>query len=92
MEHFLQKYNDQHRLNIRGVTENALARLLEYPWPGNVRELENTMERAMILTRGERIESDSLPSEVLGERAPWKREIWGKNSPSKRPAGSWKKS
>jgi two-component system response regulator AtoC len=77
VEHFLQKYNDQHRLNIRRVTENALARLLEYPWPGNVRELENTMERAMILTQGERIESDSLPSEVLGERAPWKREIWG---------------
>ena len=77
VEHFLQKYNAQHRLNIRGVTETALARLLEYPWPGNVRELENTMERAMILTQGERIESDSLPSEVLGERAPWKREIWG---------------
>ena len=35
------------------------------------------MERAMILTQGERIESDSLPSEILGERAPWKREIWG---------------
>ena len=77
VEHFLQKYNDQHRLNIRGVTENALARLLEYPWPGNVRELENTMERAMILTQGEKIESDSLPSEILGERAPWKKEIWG---------------
>jgi two-component system response regulator AtoC len=77
VEHFLQKYNDQHRLSIRGVTENALARLLEYPWPGNVRELENTMERAMILTQGDKIESDSLPSEVLGERAPWKREIWG---------------
>jgi two-component system response regulator AtoC len=77
VEHFLKKYNDQHRLSIRGVTENSLARLLEYPWPGNVRELENTMERAMILTQGERIESDSLPSEILGERAPWKREIWG---------------
>ena len=77
VDHFLKKYNDQHRLDIRGVTENALARLLEYPWPGNVRELENTMERAMILTQGERIESDSLPSEILGERAPWKKEIWG---------------
>ena len=77
VEHFFQKYNEQHRLNIQGVTENALARLLEYPGPGNVRELENTMERAMILTQGDKIESDSLPSEVLGERAPWKREIWG---------------
>jgi two-component system response regulator AtoC len=33
----------------------------------------------MILTMGEKIESDSLPSEVLGERAPWKKEIWGED-------------
>jgi two-component system response regulator AtoC len=77
VDHFIQKYNQQHRLNLQGVTESSLARLLEYPWPGNVRELENAIERAMILTLGEKIESDSLPSEVLGERAPWKKEIWG---------------
>ncbi len=77
VDHFIQKFNQQHRLNLQGVTENSLARLLEYPWPGNVRELENSIERAMILTLGEKIESDSLPSEVLGERAPWKKEIWG---------------
>jgi len=77
VDHFIQKYNQQHRLNLQGVTESSLARLLEYPWPGNVRELENAIERAMILTLSEKIESDSLPSEVLGERAPWKKEIWG---------------
>jgi two-component system response regulator AtoC len=77
--HFIQKYNQQHRLNLQGVSESSLARLLEYPWPGNVRELENAIERAMILTMGEKIESDSLPSEVLGERAPWKKEIWGED-------------
>ena len=77
VEHFIQKYNSLHRLNIQGISENALARMLEYPWPGNVRELENAIERAMILTREPRIEADCLPSEVLGERVPWKREIWG---------------
>ena len=77
VDHFIQKYNQRHRLNLQGVTEGSLARLLEYPWPGNVRELENAIERAMILTLGEKIESGSLPSEVLGEGAPWKKEIWG---------------
>ena len=77
VEYFIQKYNQQHRLDVQGFTEAALSRLLEYPWPGNVRELENAVERAMILTQGKKIETDSLPSEVLGERAPWKREIWG---------------
>ncbi len=76
VEHFIQKYNTRHRLNIQGVSENALARMLEYPWPGNVRELENAIERAMILTRESGIEADCLPSEVLGERVPWKREKW----------------
>jgi two-component system response regulator AtoC len=79
VDHFIQKYNLLHRLNLRGVSEASLARLLEYPWPGNVRELENAVERSMILTLGEKIEPDSLPSEVLGERAPWKKEIWGED-------------
>jgi two-component system response regulator AtoC len=77
VEHFIQKYNDLHHLNIQGVSEKALARMLEYPWPGNVRELENAVERAMILTQEPRIEADYLPSEVLGERTPWKKEVWG---------------
>jgi two-component system response regulator AtoC len=76
VEHFIQKYNSLHRLNTQGISENALARMLEYPWPGNVRELENAIERAMILTQEPRIEVDCLPSEVLGERIPWKREMW----------------
>ncbi len=77
VDHFIHKYNEQHRLGTEGIAEDALARLLEYPWPGNVRELENTIERAMILTQGKKIEADSLPSEILGESPPWKKDLWG---------------
>jgi two-component system, NtrC family, response regulator HydG len=38
--------------------------LLEYAWPGNVRELENALERAVALTRSDRIGVDDLPPEV----------------------------
>ncbi len=72
VDHFIQKYNAEHRLSTEGVTEEALGRLLEYSWPGNVRELENAVERAMILAQGKKIEAGCLPSEVLGERASWK--------------------
>jgi two-component system response regulator AtoC len=77
VDHFIRKYNELHRLGSEGATEEVLAQLLEYSWPGNVRELENTVERAMILAQGKKIGVDCLPSELLGERAPWKKDIWG---------------
>jgi two-component system response regulator AtoC len=76
VDHFIHKYNELHQLGSEGVVEEVMARLLEYSWPGNVRELENTIERAMILAQGKKIGVDCLPSEVLGERAPWKKDIW----------------
>ena len=77
IDHFIHKYNEQHGLKTEGVAEGALARLLDYSWPGNVRELENAVERAMILTQGKKIEADNLPSEVLGMRPSWKKNLWG---------------
>ncbi len=77
VDHFVQKYNELHGLGTEGIAEDALARLLEYSWPGNVRELENTIERAMILTQGKKVKADCLPSEILGDRPSWKRDLGG---------------
>jgi DNA-binding NtrC family response regulator len=38
--------------------------LTRYPWPGNVRELRNAMERAGLLSRGELILPEHLPTRV----------------------------
>lgn len=40
--------------------EEAWARMQAYTWPGNVRELENVIERAVILSDGDRITADLL--------------------------------
>lgn len=51
----------------------ALADCLErYSWPGNVRELRNAMERATLLSRGELVLPEHLPSKVraAGAEAP----------------------
>ena len=64
IDHFIQKYNERHKLSIEGIAEDALAMLLDYSWPGNVRELENIIERAMILSQGRRIMAENLPAEV----------------------------
>jgi transcriptional regulator with PAS, ATPase and Fis domain len=49
---------------VTGISPAAADQLLRYGWPGNVRELENTMERAVALGQGTRIELEDLPEEV----------------------------
>jgi formate hydrogenlyase transcriptional activator len=45
---------------VTDVDAAALDRLTAYSWPGNVRELQNVIERAVILTSGTTLESDTL--------------------------------
>jgi transcriptional regulator with PAS, ATPase and Fis domain len=49
---------------IAGLAPEAADQLRRYAWPGNVRELENTMERAVALASGERVELEDLPEEI----------------------------
>jgi DNA-binding NtrC family response regulator len=48
-----------------GISKDAMKALLTYDWPGNVRQLRNCIERAVVLTEGEEITTESLPEEVL---------------------------
>ena len=64
VDHFLQVYRAKNGKTIVGLDPQALELLCAYPWPGNVRELENTVERAVVLSRGTTIELDDLPPEV----------------------------
>jgi two-component system response regulator AtoC len=52
VEHFLDKYRFTPQSPPAKITEEALAELEDHDWPGNVRQLENTIERAVILSRG----------------------------------------
>lgn len=64
---FLARHSGKH---VRGFSSNALDAIRKYAWPGNLRELRNVIERAVILSNGEWIESDDLaetihvPSEI----------------------------
>jgi DNA-binding NtrC family response regulator len=46
------------------VSEEAMARLLDYAWPGNVRELVHVLQRASVLCGGEVIDVLNLPDFV----------------------------
>jgi DNA-binding NtrC family response regulator len=58
--HFLARYAERYRRPIQGLEPTAMQVLLQYGWPGNVRELDHTMERAVLMARGERIEPANL--------------------------------
>jgi len=62
--YFLQKYKTNSHQAFVGFTPEALNALMNYNWPGNIRELENTIERAVILGRSERIRLDDLPEKI----------------------------
>jgi DNA-binding NtrC family response regulator len=64
-QHFIREFNQKHGTHVEGLREEALELLKAYSWPGNVRELRNVMERAVILARGDWIESNHLPVYVL---------------------------
>jgi DNA-binding NtrC family response regulator len=52
-EHFIEHYNLRFNRAVRGITNEALRALMEYPWPGNVRQLDSVMEKAVLLARGD---------------------------------------
>jgi len=64
IDHFLAKLNHLQKKTITGVSEEAMALLMEYDYPGNVRELENIIEQAYVLCRGEQIDVHHLPSGI----------------------------
>jgi DNA-binding NtrC family response regulator len=57
---FITRFAEKHRKAIRGFSREALDAILRHQWPGNVRELGNTLERAVLLSRGELITPDDL--------------------------------
>jgi DNA-binding NtrC family response regulator len=52
-QHFLKHFADVNGKNIQGFEPAAMSFLMNAPWKGNVRELENTIERAVVLSRAE---------------------------------------
>jgi two-component system NtrC family response regulator len=74
VERFLEQMAPGDGRSIRGVSPDAMERLLNYSWPGNVRELRNCIERALIMAEGEFVQTEDLPlrfaASALPSRAP----------------------
>ena len=60
-DHFVEKFNQKHKKDVRRISTPAIDMLTQYHWPGNVRELENSVERAVLLCTDRVIHSHHLP-------------------------------
>jgi two-component system response regulator AtoC len=57
VEYFIDSFNTEFRKRVLGATPAAYSLLQSYGWPGNVRELRNVIERAMLLSDGDRLDA-----------------------------------
>ncbi|QDV68622.1 Transcriptional regulatory protein ZraR [Rosistilla carotiformis] len=67
-QHFIDQFAQQANRPIGGLSETAAQKLVDYNWPGNVRELRNVIQRAVALTRYDRIAPEDLPEKIRSHR------------------------
>lgn len=64
-EFFLAKANEQLYKDVIGFSSEVVQIFQNYSWPGNLREMQNCVKRATLLTQGDFIEKNVLPSEFF---------------------------
>jgi DNA-binding NtrC family response regulator len=61
---FIALWNAENGAVIKGISPDALRKLVNYNWPGNVRELRNVIERMCIEAERDMIGFDELPEHL----------------------------
>ena len=61
---FLETFATRSEKEVTDISKGVAEKLLAYTWPGNVRELRNVIERAVALTRYDRLGVEDLPEKI----------------------------
>jgi DNA-binding NtrC family response regulator len=62
---FIREFARTHDRTFRGITPEAMQRLVAAPWPGNVRQLRNLIESMVVLAPGAEIRASDIPADIL---------------------------
>jgi nitrogen regulation protein NR(I) len=65
---FLSRYASELDMDNPGITSDAVAALNSHQWPGNVRELANTIQKALIFSRGAPIQAENVIEALSAEK------------------------
>jgi two-component system nitrogen regulation response regulator NtrX len=69
VDYFSRTFAEENNFKVKKFSEEAMQAMIGHPWKGNVRELKNIVERLMIMTDKDTIESKDLP-EPFREECP----------------------
>jgi DNA-binding NtrC family response regulator len=62
---FVRELARTHDRAFRGITPDAMQRLVTAAWPGNVRQLRNLIESMVVLAPGAEIRASDIPADIL---------------------------
>lgn len=60
VKYFMEKYSKRIGKDVRSIKRSTLETLMRSSWPGNIRELEHTIERAVIISKGQVLEIEGM--------------------------------
>jgi DNA-binding NtrC family response regulator len=61
---FIREFSALHERPFRGITAEAMQRLVDAHWPGNVRQLRNLVESMVVLAPGREVRASDIPPDV----------------------------
>ncbi len=62
--YFVERFSEEYKKQISGLTRRAQGLMATYPWPGNIRELENVVGNACMMADGKFIDTNDLPERL----------------------------
>jgi two-component system, NtrC family, response regulator GlrR len=60
VDRYLKQISETMKKPIKGVTPEAMRKLMLHDWPGNVRELQNTLEHAVAISRDDVLAEEAI--------------------------------
>jgi DNA-binding NtrC family response regulator len=63
-DHFVARFAELYKKEVRAVPRETYRLIRQYPWPGNIRELKNVIQRAVLLAKGAELTPDLLPQRI----------------------------
>jgi Nif-specific regulatory protein len=64
VDFFIKRYNELYGKQVASIDSAVEEIFMNYEWPGNIRELENVIERAVIMAKGNLIDSSLIPDAI----------------------------